>query len=170
MANEPDSHRTQIITALIGTAGVLGAAAISAFVIIYSRDAPVTIQPVEGAEQNGGNEVTAAESSRPAVQQSTLNPRGAPAPASGRSSSHGIRAYLFPSDRSLWPARMEAALLVVENQRLLPMENVRPVLRLNRILDRGEYEGERRALVRGLIASPGLDEISRVQLSESLRQ
>lgn len=82
-----------------------------------------------------------------------------------------LRAYVFPVDRTLWPARRTIAVGLVESRNIPPL-NGTPLYRLSRILNGSgtELEAARRALAEGLLDDGTVDEGTKTLLREALAQ
>lgn len=65
-----------------------------------------------------------------------------------------LRAFVFPSDRTLWQPRLQVIMELIEAENILPQPNVTPLRRRSRLLAGGtpEIQAARRQLVEDIIA------------------
>lgn len=143
MAREPNAHRTQIIIALIGTAGVLGAATISALVVLSSRNAVEANRPA-GAEgpKNESIPVRTVPSGDSANGSQDENVAGA------------LRSYLSDGGR-LREGRMAHALRAMSELEIAAPERMTSGEHLSRVIEDQGYERERRMLAARLVLQSG---------------
>lgn len=84
--------------------------------------------------------------------------------------AQALRSFVYPTDRALWQGRLELVAALIEEDNLLPVAGLTPLVRRARILfgAGAENEAARRQLIEALIDDSRVDDDSKRLLGEAL--